>query len=130
MPTNDEIINKMPTVIRGSISDIEKALSEARAEGYKQGIAHCEKRDNNPIFNWYVKEFLKEEFLNLGKDLALQEPVKALQEPVKVFADKVRADTVKQIFEAIKILDDKLVNPNYSDLKAIIEIIKNKYKVV
>jgi hypothetical protein len=93
MTTNDEIDEKIEELdivmeiehkdVPYVIAQIRGLINEARAEGYKQGIAHCEKRDNNPIFNWYVKEFLKEEFLNLGKDLALQEPV-------KVFADKIR----------------------------------------
>ncbi len=45
MPTNDEIINKMPTVIRGSISDIEKALYEARASTAKEIFAALKKHD-------------------------------------------------------------------------------------
>ena len=43
MSTNDEIINKMPTVIRGSISDIEKALYEARASTAKEIFAKFDK---------------------------------------------------------------------------------------
>ena len=39
-------------------------------------------------------------------------------------------DTARQIFKAIKDLDDVLVNPDYDDLKAIIEAVKKQYKVV
>jgi hypothetical protein len=66
--------------------DIE---DKAYMQGYKEGIAHCERRDNNPIFNWYVKEYLKEEFLHLDSGLLLQEPI-------KVFADKLRLEGYKQ----------------------------------
>ena len=43
--------------------------------------------------------------------------------------DEARDDTAKQIFKAIKDLDDVLVNPDYDDLKAIIEAVKKQYKV-
>jgi hypothetical protein len=105
MTTNDEIDEKIEELdivmeiehknVPYVIAQIRGLINEARAEGYKQGIAHCEKRDNNPIFNWYVKEFLKEEFLNLGKDLALQEPV-------KVFADKIRLSERTRVIEVLE----------------------------
>ena len=38
-------------------------------------------------------------------------------------------DTVKWISKAIKELDDKLINPDYDDLKAVIEAVQKQFKV-
>ena len=81
--------------------DIE---DKAYTQGYKEGIAHCERRDNNPIFNWYVKEYLKEEFLHLDSGLLLQEPI-------KVFADKLRLEGYKQgHIDTLKKLEHSIKN--------------------
>ena len=40
-----------------------------------------------------------------------------------------QTDTVKRISEAIKELDDKLINPDYDDLKAVIEAVQKQFKV-
>jgi hypothetical protein len=96
------------------------ARLQERTKGYKEGIAHCERRDNNPIFNWYVKEYLKEEFLHLDLDLPLQEPL-------KVFADKLSLSIANQIFA-----DLKKHEMGYGDIvlsKEELRELKKKYKV-
>ena len=65
----------------------------------------------------------------------------AIEKAVKLAIDKTEAaahaegykegqtDTVKRISKAIKELDDKLINPDYDDLKAVIEAVQKQFKV-
>ncbi len=46
-----------------------------------------------------------------------------------IIDSKASSDTAKRIFAEIKNADDKLVNPNYNNLKTIINTIKKKYEV-
>jgi hypothetical protein len=73
MATNDEIIAEMPTVIRGSVFDIETALNKARADTAKQLLAklqkciyYCDSHGGYTHMDW---KLLKETFpeLNLQK---------------------------------------------------------------
>ncbi len=55
--------------------------------------------------------------------------VENVRKALNFLMDKARADTAKRIFAEIKNADDKLVNPNYNNLKTIINTIKKKFKV-
>ncbi len=48
---------------------------------------------------------------------------------VEMYYNKARSDAITEVFTAIMDLEDKLINPDYYDLKAVIEAVKKKYKV-
>ena len=73
METNDKIIAEMPTVIRGSVFDIETALNKVRADTTKQLLAKLQKciyySDSHDGYIHMDWKLLKETFpeLNLQK---------------------------------------------------------------
>ena len=107
MPTNDEIkkkynIKKQQELL--TLEDLERIIG---TEG----------------FNGLIKDW------NNQISLFLDDLDKMLNEARADGYKEGQTDTAKQIFKAIKELDDKLINPDYDDLKAVIEAVQKQFKV-